>query len=537
MGMVVRTNIMANNAFRQLNMNNSQVGKSLEKLSSGFRINRAGDDASGLAISEKMKAQIKGLETASSNSQDGISLIQTAEGALTEVHDMLNRMVELAGKAANGTMDNPVDRKALQEEMDALKDDINRIAAGTNFNGIKLLDGSLGGGTSGGAAGVPALGGSGLGDLSDTDATAGKSVIAKAAFTSITSNLAKDDTLTYSITIDNGGSAKTYDIQLTVSENGKRFMYNGKDVSGADFAAGDGKPTDEEQAKALANALKEHAEIKGMFKVTETGGAITLENKVKGSDQAKVLVIEAHGDADADATTTKTTAATVTDGTDKFQSSLPIQDEVFTVGGQKFMFAKDEDVAKKADPSVNVVVGAPNVEDAAKKMAALIKQKTGYEPTVNGTNGFQWKADAAGAKAGKGLTLQIGDTSDSFNKLTVSINDMSANGLGIAGISVADQDSASAALASLRDANGGGAINVVSAQRAKLGALQNRLEHTINNLDVAAENMTSANMRIRDTDMAKEMMAYTKMNVLTQAAQAMLAQANQQPQSVLQLLQ
>ena len=146
MGMVVRSNVMAVNAFRQLGMNNSQVSKSLEKLSSGFRINRAGDDASGLAISEKMKAQIKGLETASSNSQDGISLIQTAEGALTEVHDMLNRMVELAGKAANGTMDDTVDRAALQNEVNELIDEINRIAKGTNFNGIKLLDGSLAGG-------------------------------------------------------------------------------------------------------------------------------------------------------------------------------------------------------------------------------------------------------------------------------------------------------------------------------------------------------------------------------------------------------
>ena len=141
MGMVVRSNIMALNANRQLGLNNSQVSKSLEKLSSGYKINRAGDDASGLAISEKMKAQIKGLETASANSQDGISLVQTAEGALTEVHDMLNRMVELAGKAANGTIDNETDRAALQKEMNALLDEIDRIADSTDFNGIKLLNG------------------------------------------------------------------------------------------------------------------------------------------------------------------------------------------------------------------------------------------------------------------------------------------------------------------------------------------------------------------------------------------------------------
>lgn len=156
MGMVVRSNIMALNANRQLGMNNSQVSKSLEKLSSGYKINRAGDDASGLAISEKMKAQIKGLETASANSQDGISLIQTAEGALTEVHDMLNRMVELAGKAANGTIDTDTDRAALQDEMNALLDEIDRIAQSTDFNGIKLLDGSMGGGKTGATVSVAA---------------------------------------------------------------------------------------------------------------------------------------------------------------------------------------------------------------------------------------------------------------------------------------------------------------------------------------------------------------------------------------------
>ena len=145
MGMVVRTNTMALNAYRQLGMNNSAVSKSLEKLSSGFRINRAGDDAAGLAISEKMKAQITGLETASSNAQDGISLIQTAEGNLTEVHSMLNRMVELATKSANGTYQNEVDREALQSEMDQLLEEIDRISQSANFNGIKLLDGSLGG--------------------------------------------------------------------------------------------------------------------------------------------------------------------------------------------------------------------------------------------------------------------------------------------------------------------------------------------------------------------------------------------------------
>ena len=145
--MRIQHNIAALNSYRQLSGNNSAVSKNLEKLSSGYRINRAGDDAAGLAISEKMRAQITGLETAQKNANDGISLVQTAEGALTEVHDMLNRMVELTGKAANGTIDNETDRAALQKEMNALLDEIDRIAQSTDFNGIKLLDGSLAGGS------------------------------------------------------------------------------------------------------------------------------------------------------------------------------------------------------------------------------------------------------------------------------------------------------------------------------------------------------------------------------------------------------
>lgn len=276
MGMVVRTNTMANNAFRQLGMNNTQVSKSLEKLASGYRINRAGDDAAGLAVSESMKAQIKGLEAASSNSQDAISLVQTAEGALTEVHDMLNRMVELATKAANGTYTDE-QRGNYQDEIKQLQDEIDRISQTTDFNGQKLLNGSI--------------------------------------------------------------------------------------------------------------------------------------------------------------TTT-------------------------------------------------------------------------------------------------GLTMQVGATAATTNQLTVTIANMGTASLGISAVKVNAVTSAQAAISAINKA-----ITTVSKVRSALGAMQNRLEHTINNLDTTSENLSAANSRIRDTDMAKEMMKYTQMNVLVQSAQAMLAQANQQPQSVLQLLQ
>ena len=388
MGMVVRSNIMAVNAQRQLGMNNSQVGKALEKLSSGYRINRAGDDASGLAISEKMKAQIKGLDTASLNSQDGISLVQTAEGALTEVHNMLNRMAELATRAANGINEDS-NRASLQKEVAKLQEEIDRISEGTNFNNLKLLDGSqtyagntalIGKGTANGVMGLSVEGG----------------------------NLSADDTITVNISGDSVGkitvTASDNTVVFTTTQTGKGFYSITADVS---------KVTDESVKKAWAG--------------------VTINFSV---DQAS------------------------TDGT----------------------------------------------------------YKTGQQQFAAGEN--------------KSMQLQIGDTADSFNQLKVSIGSMSSAALGVDKVDISSQDGAAKAIDIIRNA-----IDRVSSQRASLGATQNRLEYTINNLDTASENLQAANSRIRDTDMAKMMMEYTKMNVLTQSAQAMLAQANQQPQSVLQLLQ
>ena len=388
MGMVVRSNIMAVNAQRQLGMNNSQVGKALEKLSSGYRINRAGDDASGLAISEKMKAQIKGLDTASLNSQDGISLVQTAEGALTEVHNMLNRMTELATRAANGINEDS-NRASLQKEVAKLQEEIDRISEGTNFNNLKLLDGSqtyagntalIGQGTANGVMGLSVEGG----NLS--------------ADAEISVNISGDSVGTITVTC-NGT-----DVVFTTTQTGKGFYSITADVS---------KVTDE--------------------KIKARWAGVTINFSV---DQAS------------------------TDGT-------------YKAGAQAFTAGKNES-----------------------------------------------------------MQLQIGDTADSFNQLKVSIGDMSSAALGVDKVDISNQEDAAKAIDIIKNA-----IDRVSSQRASLGATQNRLEYTINNLDTASENLQSANSRIRDTDMAKMMMEYTKMNVLTQSAQAMLAQANQQPQSVLQLLQ
>ncbi len=366
--MRIQHNIMAMNAYRNYNNNTSALSKNLEKLSSGYKINRAGDDAAGLAISEKMRAQITGLDQAQDNAQSGINLVQTAEGALQEVHDMLNRMVKLADQSANGTYDNAVDRSNLQQEVDKLREEIDRIADSANYNGINLLDGSMQ-----------------TGAKTDIDSTTLSAVV------------------------------------------------NGQDKAGV------------------------------------TAG-IDLSGAFKANDSVTINGV------------TYTYAANA-DGTD----------------GKTF---KDLGALKTAAAKNNVEL------DITTSTAVTAK------------------------KIGKDLSLQIGDTSDSFNQMSVSIQDMHAKALGIQDVSVADQESAQKAVSVLKNA-----INTVSQVRGTLGATQNRLDHTINNLSVMQENIQDAESTIRDTDVADEMMAYTKNNILIQSAQAMLAQANQVPQGVLQLLQ
>ena len=497
MGMVVRSNIMALNANRQLGMNNSQVSKSLEKLSSGYKINRAGDDASGLAISEKMKAQIKGLETASTNSQDGISLVQTAEGALTEVHDMLNRMVELAGKAANGTIDSETDRAALQDEMNSLLDEIDRIAESTDFNGIKLLNGDL-------ATNTVKLGNIKLGA-----GNASTTVAATAA------------TTTQTIAAGTDAPAK-----LTVEYTDANGKLQSVTVDYTGTAAADTNAT------AMRDALKANSELSALFDIGGTGADITFTAKTAGEGGVKVTNITST-DAKKDAVG----KLAFKDGTDAYEkvtggaNGIKAGDKV-TVNGTVYEFVANAGDKVTTEGAVAVLVGADKDASIANLNKALESEGVTVEKA---TNDLLFKP----MSNGKGLTLQIGATGDAYNKVTINVGNMSSKGLGIdnlRNIGIMSQDAASAALDQIKN-GADSAINTVSSVRAELGAMQNRLEHTINNLDVAAENMQSANSQIRDTDMAKEMMEYTKKNVLTQAAQAMLAQANQQPQSILQLLQ
>lgn len=500
--MRIQHNIMALNSSRQLGVNNSAVSKSLEKLSSGYRINRAGDDAAGLAISEKMRAQIKGLTAASDNSQDAISLVQTAEGGLQEVHSMLNRMQELATKSSNGTYTDDVDRRAYQDEISALKDEINRIADSTNFNGIKLLDGSMGTGTTGVvAAGTVAATGLAAATNFTFSAPEGyKLVIGTAAAGTASKAEWSDKTLT--ITLD--GTA------------GKE--YTQKDLD-ALISAASGTPA-EAVGKVQVTIDKDK------FAIGATGGAAAtgiLDGTTSVSAAAKQATTSGHG------VTVTATKAGVNTSTLTFDNSGTLGAEAGADGNAKIHLSATG-VYTASD--INQMLSKAGVEmtvefDGTMTGAAL--KGAGSDAT---TGGVYTLANGAGLAAGGGLSLQIGDTNDSWNQLDLSIGDMHVTALGINGIDIGTRDGASAAISKITDA-----INQVSTSRGKLGAIQNRLEHTINNLGVTTENITAAESRIRDVDMAKEMMEFTKNSVLMQSAQAMLAQANQQPQSVLQLLQ
>ena len=488
--MRIQHNIAALNSYRQLSGNNSAVSKNLEKLSSGYKINRAGDDAAGLAISEKMRAQITGLETAQKNANDGISLVQTAEGALTEVHSMLNRMVELADQSANGTYDNKTDRANLQKEVKSLLDEIDRIADSTNFNGINLLDGSLS-----------------TAELKVTNATVNGN---PATVTTVAPTGAESK-----ITVD--ASAGNADQELTIGYADVDGKFHSVKVT---YKA---DTTDTTQAGNIADVLKKNGELSSIFDVIDNGdGSITLTSKATGAKGAKVTNVSTNETGKtANVAVTEGKGATATLGT---AANLKAGDK-FTLNGKTFEFVDDTAAKPTTEGATAIVVGKAEKDTVANINKAL--EKEGIGATLNATN-----VELSTIQDGKGLTLQIGDTAEDFNQLTVSIGSMKAKSLGIADVDISTQAGAQAAVSKIKDA-----INSVSSTRGDLGAIQNRLEHTINNLSVTTENMTAAESRIRDTDMAQEMMSYTKNNILVQAAQAMLAQANQLPQGVLQLLQ
>lgn len=512
--MRIQHNIAALNSYRNLTGNNSAVSKNLEKLSSGYRINRAGDDAAGLAISEKMRAQITGLNTAQKNAQDGVSLVQTAEGAMTEVHSMLNRMVELADQSANGTYADEVDRENLQKEISSLKDEIDRIADSTNFNGINLLDGSLSTGK------LPTF--TGLDGLTKTDIAA----TANSTELTITGGAAAPNKgEVFSLTVnytDANGMTKEKKIELT-AENATTL----KDTAGNSYTVS-GNIEKAEMAAAFVGAINSDSELSSIFSASNKGEKLTLTSKETGS-ASKIVVNKVDSNYKGTSVAVVATSKKGENAKVEYDFATMTQDKVFTVNGEKFVFAK---AGSKFDSDVNVLEIAnanPNADEVG-KMAGMIANKLGLSDEQVKDNGQKITFSASAGNGG--LTLQIGDTADKFNQMTVSVGDMHAKALGISDVDISTQAGAKAAVDKIKSA-----INSVSSTRGDLGAIQNRLEHTINNLSVSAENMTAAESRIRDVDMANEMMAYTKNNILVQSSQAMLAQANQLPQGVLQLLQ
>lgn len=500
--MRIQHNIMSLNAHRQLGGNNNAVAKSLEKLSSGFKINRAGDDAAGLAISEKMRAQITGLTRAQANAQDGISLIQTAEGALTEVHAMLNRLVDLSTQSSNGTF-KADDRQKIQDEVNALTEEIDRISKATNFNGINLLDGSMGIGTTGGTAtNTAASGGLANGALSFTVA-GGEGITVK--FASATTD-AKAMSASW--------SGSTLTVNITSAAAGSTFTQADLDAA---LKAASGAP---EIASDLKVTLAKDIVMTNVGAAGDiTGASVTTAAAKQASSTAVNGVTVTANKAGAAYNITNALNITAT-GASAFG---------VTVNADKTATANLEGATKYTASEINALLR----DAGAEYTVAFDGTKTGTElaaAATAATGGFDL-AGGAGLASGGGLVLQVGDTADSFNKVEVKVADMSSAGLGINSLKVTEQGLSADSIKDIK-----AAIDTVSTNRSALGALQNRLEHTINNLGVTSENMTAAESRIRDVDMAAEMMSFTKNNVLTQAAQAMLAQANQQPQSVLQLL-
>ena len=562
--MRIQHNIMAMNAYRNYTNNANALSGNLEKLSSGYKINRAGDDAAGLAISEKMRAQITGLNAAQKNVKDGISLVKTGEGAMQEIQDMLNRMDYLATQSANGTYDNEVDRANLQKEVDSLKSEINRIADSANFNGIKLLDGSLAAKGGSAATSVGKVEGA---DLLDVDATKASYEMGTALAAGATGTNAGDKfQAVVSLTDADGKAVKEVTIEFTC---------DGSAGDGTDFFDADGKQVDlSDKTKlgtALVNALKKDETIKANFNVTVTGDKLKFEAKEGGANTMQVKAINLADITAAGAVTPVDNSIKTTAGKDAYQAidlkslkiygdgqgpdgTTKLSDATFSINGKKFALVdrrkltddmKAELKAAGIDHFLDITQDdwtKASIDDIA-DLEHKIGMETGLT-TLSGTvtNGVMAAGDAAtnlhiGLMAGTsktgsgGLTLQIGDTADDYNQMKVAIGDMHTKALGIASVDISSQDGAASAIQTIKDA-----INQVSSVRGDLGAIQNRLEHTQNNLSVMAENIQDAESTIRDTDVAEEMMSYVKNNILVQSAQAMLAQANQVPQGVLQLL-
>lgn len=539
--MVVQHNMSAMNANRMLSVTTKQQAKATEKLSSGYRINRAADDAAGLSISEKMRSQIRGLDKASSNAQDGISLIQTAEGALNESHSILQRMRELSVQAANGT-ETDDDREAVQNEISQLQEELTRISETTEFNTMKLLDGSLAG-PEGVSTGSNQTIGAQVANLKAAKATAAATDTSGAGVT-----LGTD-----TINID-GAEIKVDWTKLSTEDQAalkKNFTATTSDEA---------KKAAQIIEKAINNAIDEsglgveHISVKSSMNVK--AASFTFTSGSEGKDSKLNLnngYLGTLTDSKIDGTdgqglgTTKYAGEAVT-AAEKFYANINGQSLVVTPAAVAAGDGMDT-IAANLQAQINTAIGTYNTgrdtDDQLKNVTVevskdgrlVVNSESGTVSFSDFGSGEAVKKlglDSAGTKtaANGGMTLQIG--ANEGQTMNFGIKDMSAAALGVAGnkVDLSSQDGAKKATTTIDDA-----IKKVSAQRSELGAVQNRLEHTIANLDTAAENTQTAESAIRDTDMADTMVEYSKNNILAQAGQSMLAQANQATQGVLSLLQ
>ena len=460
--MVVQHNLTAMNSNRMLGLTVKQQAKSTEKLSSGYKINRAADDAAGLSISEKMRKQIRGLTQASLNAQDGISAVQTAEGALHEVQDMLQRMNELAVKAANGTMSED-DRNYIQNEIDQLVTEIDRVAETTKFNETYLLQGD--------AEGVV------------------KNAIALTAVNTTTA------------------AGVTYDTKLKVN------VGVGTELTAGSVTLGD--------VSAVADVGK-------------------LDTASLSGELKSVLDLAAKGD------TTLTYTAGATRDADTWKvgngnyTAAQLQEMGLNVNGvtSNVVITKDFEISDKVPSGMTVVTDALQLTGVAIGQEVKITLEANRDATTNENVITATHYDPTYVAKALEFDLQVGADTTASNKISTKIESMNANSLGLVDVNGrllvngADSKNADKAVNTIA-----AAIQKVSTQRSALGAVQNRLEHTINNLDNVVENTTAAESQIRDTDMALEMVSYSNNNILAQAGQAMLAQSNQANQGVLSLLQ
>ena len=544
MAMVVQHNMTAMNTNRQLGISTGALAKSTEKLSSGYRINRAADDAAGLAISEKMRSQIRGLNQASTNTQDGISLIQTAEGALQESHSILQRMRELTIQAANGTLTEE-DRGNVQDEITQLQDELDRISETTEFNTMKLLDGSLDGGSASVSSAGPKYG---VYDTalkafitSDTTNVTVKTTLSATAKGSesaiwskdgktLTLNLAEFETYTEA-EIDNLiKNAKQEDSTAThtpakITVNLKNGVYTATTATKGTATKVGIKSTGSATFKVGSADL---TSVSNSF-VGVTGISITA--KKYGADNDITIKISFTAAKGQEKMSVTTAARYKTDGSLSTPGTYTLELSTST----EYTEADIEKLLAQAGFSAKVEFNGPDPDEANtlyvtdKNTVATVGltggQGLGDEDAFLGES----KYDVQGN--GEGMTLQVG--ANYGQTISFGIGDMSAQALGVdkTKVDVSTQEGAQNSIEALDEG-----IAKVSKQRSLLGAIQNRLEHTISNLDNTAENLQAAESGIRDVDMASEMVTFSKNNILQQAAQSMLAQANQANQGVLSLL-